>query len=64
MRVPLAQQPSVRRGTADLCPGRQVSSVQALLCVKEMVLWSCVAEARDKVFGTTSVAKDFLIATR
>lgn len=56
MRVPLAQQPSVRRGTADLCPGRQVSSVQALLCR--------VAEARDKVFGTTSVAKDFLIATR
>ena len=41
VRVPLAQQPSVRRGTADLCPGRQVSSVQALLCVKEMVLWSC-----------------------
>jgi len=33
VRVPLAQQPSVRRGTADLCPGRQVSSVQALLCV-------------------------------
>ena len=32
MRVPLAQQPSVRRGTADLCPGRQVSSVQALSC--------------------------------
>ena len=52
VRVPLAQQPSVRRGTADLCPGRQVSSVQALLCR--------VAEARDKVFGTTSVAKDFL----
>ena len=50
VRVPLAQQPSVRRGTADLCPGRQVSSVQALLCR--------VAEARDKVFGTTSVAKD------
>ena len=41
VRVPLAQQPSVRRGTEDLCPGRQVSSVQALLCVKEMVLWSC-----------------------